>query len=128
MIRGSLLRPVVVGLTSFGVIFQALLLSVHLSLMAAPRSDADSLALTVMCSGHSAADLPSENAPADNPSTCSFCLFCAKSAASGLAVLPHAVVLSILAPPQAFSLPVTSHRLVIRYSPHPPSRGPPAFA
>jgi Protein of unknown function (DUF2946) len=128
MIRGALIRPVVVGLTSFGVIFQALLLSVHLSLMAVPQSDIGSVAFKVMCSEHASPDLPTENAPADNPSTCSLCLFCSKSATGGLALLPQAAVLSVVAPSRVFSIPVTSHRLVTRYSPHPPSRGPPAFA
>src|SRR5262245_33196821 len=127
MIPSSLIRLVVVGLTSFGVVFQALLLSLHLSLIAAPQSDAASLALNVLCSGHEAID-PAQNAPADNPSTCSLCLFCSKSAAGGLALLPQTALLLIVAPPQTFSLPVTSHRPAVAYSPHPPSRGPPAFA
>src|SRR5262245_39066281 len=128
MIPSSLIRLVVAGLTSFGVVFQALLLSAHLSLMAAPKSDATSLALNVLCSGHAAIDLPAQDAPADNPSTCSLCLFCSEFAASGLALLPQAAILLIVAPPRTFSLPVTSDRLAIEYSPHPPSRGPPAFA
>jgi hypothetical protein len=128
MIPSSLIRLVVAGLTSFGVVFQGLLLSVHLSLMAAPQTDVASLALSVMCSGHASIDVPAQDAPADNPSTCSLCLFCSKSAAGGLALLPQATLLLIVGPPQTFSLPVTLHRLVNRYSPHPPSRGPPAFA
>jgi hypothetical protein len=128
MIPSSLIRLVVAGLTSFGVVFQGLLLSVHLSLMAAPKSDVTSLALNVMCSGHAAIDLPAQEAPADDLSTCSLCLLCSKFAAGGLALLPQAAVLLIVAPPQTVSLPVTSHRLVTRYSPRPPSRGPPAFA
>jgi hypothetical protein len=128
MIRGEFIRAFVAGLTSFGVMFQALLLSVHFSLMAAPKSDIATLALSVMCSGHASTDLPAQEAPADDLATCSLCLFCSKSAAGGLALLPQAAVLLIVAPPQTFSLPVTSHRLVTRYSPRPPSRGPPAFA
>jgi hypothetical protein len=128
MIPSSLVRLIVAGLTSFGVVFQALLLSMHLSLMAAPQSDVASLALNVMCSGHASVDVPAQDAPADNPSTCSLCLFCSKSAAGGLALLPQAALLLIVAPLRTFSLPVTSHRLVKRYSPHPPSRGPPAIA
>jgi hypothetical protein len=128
MIRSSLIRLVVAGLTSFGVVFQALLLSVNLSMLAAPQTDVTSLALNVLCSGHASVDVPAQDAPAENASTCSLCLFCSKSAAGGLALLPQAVLLLIVAPPQTFSLPVTSHRLVKRYSPHRPSRGPPAFA
>jgi hypothetical protein len=128
MIPSSLIRLVVAGLTSFGVVFQSLLLSLHLSLMAAPQSDVASLALKVLCSGHESIDVSAQDVPADNASTCSLCLFCTKSAAGGLALLPQAAILLILAPPLTFSLPVTSHRLVKRYSPHPPSRGPPAFA
>src|SRR2546421_12053012 len=128
MIPSSFIRLVVAGLTSFGVVFQGLLLSVHLSLIAAPHTDAASLALTAICSGHASVDVPAPDAPADNPSTCSLCLFCSKSAAGGLALLPQAALLLIVAPPRAFSLPVTTHRLVKSYSPHPPSRGPPAFA
>src|SRR5882762_3554067 len=126
MIPSSLVRLIVAGLTSFGVVFQALLLSAHLSLMAAPQSDVASLALNVMCSGHASIDIPAQDAPADNPSTCSLCFFCSKSAAGGLALLPQAALLLIVAPSRTFSLPVTSHRLVKRYSAHPPSRGPPA--
>jgi hypothetical protein len=128
MIPSSLVRLIVAGLTSFGVVFQALLLSMHLSLMAAPQSDVASLALNVMCSGHASVGVPAQDAPADNPSTCSLCLFCSKSAAGGLALLPQAALLLIVAPLRTFSLLVTSHRLVKRYSPHPPSRGPPAIA
>ena len=128
MIRSSLIRLIVAGLTSFGVVFQALLLSMHLSLMAAPQSDVDALALNVLCSGHAAVDAPVQDAPVDNPSTCSFCLFCSKSTAGSLALLPQTAVLFIVAPPQTFSLPVTSPRPAVAYSPHPPSRGPPAFA
>jgi hypothetical protein len=127
MIPSSLVRLVVVGLTSFGVVFQALLLSLYLSLIAAPKTDITSLALSVLCSGHESID-PAQDAPADNPSTCSLCLFCSKFATGGLALLPQTVLLLIVAPPQSFSLPVTSHRLVVEYSPHPPSRGPPAYA
>jgi len=127
MTPSSLIRLVVVGLTSFGVVFQALLLSLHLSLIAAPQSDASSLALNVLCSGHESID-PAQDAPADIPSTCSLCLFCSKFATGDLALLPQTAVLLIIAPPQTFSLPVTSHRLVVAYSPHPPSRGPPAHA
>jgi hypothetical protein len=128
MIRGVFIRAFVAGLTSFGVMFQALLLSVHFSLMAAPQSDVGSLALNVMCSGHASVDVPAQDAPANDLSACSLCLFCSKSAAGGLVLLPQAAVLLIIAPPQTFSLPVTSRRLVTRYSPRPPSRGPPAFA
>jgi len=128
MIPSSLIRLVVVGLTSFGVVFQALLLSLHLSLIAAPQSDITSLALNVLCSGHASVDTPVQDAPADNPSTCSLCLFCSQSAAGGLALLPQTAVLLIVAPPQTFSLPVTSHRPAVAYSPHPPSRGPPTSA
>jgi hypothetical protein len=128
MIPSSLIRLIVAGLTSFGVVFQALLLSMHLSLVAAPQSDVASLALNVMCSGHASVDVPAQDTPADNPSTCSLCLFCSKSAASGLALLPQAALLLIVAPLRTFSLPDTSHRLAKRYSPHPPSRGPPAIA
>ena len=78
MIPSSLVRLVVVGLTSFGVVFQALLLSLHLSLIAAPKTDITSLALSVLCSGHESID-PAQDVPADNPSTCSLCLFCSKS-------------------------------------------------
>jgi DUF2946 family protein len=127
MIPSSLVRLVVVGLTSFGVVFQALLLSLHLSLIAAPKTDITSLALSVLCSGHESID-PAQDVPADNPSTCSLCLFCSKSATGGVALLPQAAILFIVAPPQTFSLPVTSHRPVVEYSPHPPSRGPPAYA
>ena len=127
MIPWSLGRLVVVGLTSFGVVFQALLLSLHLSLIAAPKTDITSLALSVLCSGHESID-PAQDAPADNPSTCSLCLFCSKSATGALALLPQTALLLIVAPQQTFSLPVTSHRLVNRYSPHPPGRGPPAYA
>src|SRR4051794_12807780 len=107
MIPSLIVRLVVVGLTSFGVVFQALLLSAHLSLMAAPQSDVTSPALNVMCSEHASIDVPDQDAPADNPSIFSFCLFCSKSAAGGLALLPQAAVLLIIAPPQTFSLPVT---------------------
>jgi hypothetical protein len=121
-------RSVVAGLTSFGVMFQALLLSVHFSLMAAPKSDIASLGLNVICSEHGSIDLPAQDAPADGLSTCSLCVLCSKSAAGGLALLPQAAILSIVAPPQTLSLPVNSHRLAPRYSLRPPSRGPPSFA
>ena len=128
MIRSSHIKLVVAGLTSFGVVFQALLLSVHLSLMVAPQSDATSLALNVLCSGHTSADVPVQDAPADKASSCSLCLFCSKSAAGSLALLPQTAILLIVAPSQTFSLPVTPDRLAIGFPPHPPSRGPPAFA
>ena len=127
MIPSSLVRLVVVGLTSFGVVFQALLLSLHLSLIAAPKTDITSLALSVLCSGHESID-PAQDVPADNPSTCSLCLFCSKSATGGLALLPQTTLLLIVAPLQTFSLPIESDRLVVGFLPHPPSRGPPAYA
>ena len=118
----SILRPFVAGLTSFGVMFQALLLSLHFSLMAAP----DVAGLNVICSEH-ASTVPAQDAPADQRSTCSLCFLCSASGAGSLALLPQAAVLSIVAPLQTFSLPVASDRLAIAYPPHPPSRGPPAL-
>jgi len=124
----SVVRPIVAGLTSFGVMLQALLLSVHFSLMAAPKSDVASLGLNVICSEHGSIDLPGQEAPADGLSTCSLCLLCSKSGAGSLALLPQAAIVLIVAPPKTFGLPVAADRLAIRFSPHPPSRGPPAFA
>ena len=118
-----MVRPFVAGFTSFGVIFQALLLSVHFSLMAA----SDVASLNVICSEHASADLPAQDVPPDQRSTCSLCLLCSKSGAGSLALLPQAAVLFIVAPLHTFSLPVASDRLVIAYSLHPPSRGPPAL-
>jgi len=122
----SILRPFVAGLTSFGVMFQALLLSVHLSLMATPQ--VDFAGLNVICSEHASTDLPAQDAPPDPRSSCSLCLLCSKSGAGSLALVPQAAVLSILAPLQTLSQPLDSERLVTRHSPHPPSRGPPASA
>ena len=127
MIRSSLIRLVVAGLTSFGVMLQALLLSVHFSLMAAPKSDLASLGLNVICSEHASIDLPAQDAPAGDPSTCSLCLLCSKTGAGSLALLPQAAILSIVVPSPTFSLPAASGRLVIGYSSHPPSRGPPVL-
>jgi hypothetical protein len=119
----SIVRPFVAGLTSFGVMFQALLLSVHFSLMAAP----DVAGLNIICSEHASIDRPAQDAPADQRSTCSLCVLCSASSAGSLALLPQAAVLFIVAPLQTFSIPAASDRLLIAYSPHPPSRGPPAL-
>jgi Protein of unknown function (DUF2946) len=119
----SIIRPFVAGLTSFGVMFQALLLSVHFSLMAAPNI----AGLNIICSEHASADLPAQDPPADRFSSCSLCLLCSKSAAASLALLPQAAVLFIVAPLETFSIAVASDRLLIAYSPHSPSRGPPAL-
>ena len=123
----SIVRPVVAGLTSFGVMLQALLLSVHFSLMAAPKSDVASLGLNVICSEHGSIDLPAQDAPADDLSTCSLCLLCSKSGAGSLALLPQATIVLFVAPPQTLSLLVDLHLPITGYSPHPPSRGPPVL-
>src|SRR5438093_8105877 len=105
----SIVRPFVAGLTSFGVMFQALLLSVHFSLMAAPNV----AGLNIICSEHASIDLPAQDAPADRFSNCSLCLLCSKSGAASLALLPQAAVLFIVAPLETFSIPVASDRLLI---------------
>jgi hypothetical protein len=124
MIPWSIVRPFVAGLAAFAVMFQALLLSLHFSLMAAP----DVAGLNIICSEHASADLPAQDAPPDQRSTCSLCVLCSKSGAGSLALVPQAAVLLIVAPLQMLSRPVHSERLVTKYSPHPPSRGPPTFA
>jgi hypothetical protein len=124
----SIIRPFVTGLTSFGVMFQALLLSVHFSLMAAPKADVASLGLNVICSEHGSIDIPAQDTPADQPSTCSLCLLCSKSGAGSLALLPQASIVLIVGAAQTLDLTVAADRLLVRYSPHPPSRGPPFLA
>jgi len=123
-----MVRPFVAGLTSFGVMFQALLLSVHFSLMVVPKADVASLGLNVICSEHGPVDIPAQDAPADQPSTCSLCLLCSKSGAGSLALLPPAAIVLIVGRAHTLDLTVAADRLLVRYSPHPPSRGPPALA
>ena len=82
----------------------------------------------VICSEHGSSSLPAQDAPSDQSSTCSLCLLCWKFGAGGLAPLPQAAIDAIVGPQQTFDLSGDPDRTVFRYSPHPPSRGPPALA
>ena len=128
MILRSIVRRIVAGLTSLGVVFQALLLTVHFSLLAAPKSEAADFVLGIVCAEHGPHSLPVDDPPPEKPSTCSLCLLCWKFGAGTLALLPQETIVAIVAPTGTFDLVVDPDRPVVGFSPHPPSRGPPASA
>jgi hypothetical protein len=127
MITGAVVRPIFAGLVSFGLIFQALVLSVQFGLLAGPKSGAADFVF-VICSEHGSSTLSDQDTPPDAPSTCLHCPLCSHFGAGTPALLPLTAVVAIMEPTSAFDLLVEPERRPYAYTRHPPNRGPPALA
>jgi hypothetical protein len=119
----------IAGLAMLGLMLQACLVAVQLSILVAPQAGAADSALNVICSDHGAVVLIADDgAPGDRQSDCAFCPMCWHGGAGHFAVLPGTAIGAVLAPARALAFDFDYDLQVVRFLAHPRGRGPPASA
>jgi hypothetical protein len=127
VITRPILRQLVAGLTTLGVLLQAGLLAVQLSILVAPKTGAADIALNIICTDHGTQVLPTDGTPSPRQSGCASCPLCLNSGTGNLAILPNVAIVVIVAPSRALAFDIYYDLQVEGFLAHPPSRGPPVF-